>query len=118
MDDLDKELDIVINLNVDFEILEERITGRRLCKDCGAIYNIHNHKPKVQGVCDICGGELYQRSDDTTDQLKIRLTEYEHLTKPVIDFYIGKGDVIQIDAGQPVDGVWKDLKKALEALNG
>ncbi|NLW28556.1 MAG: adenylate kinase [Erysipelothrix sp.] len=118
MDDLDKKLDIVINLNVDFEVLEERITGRRLCKDCGAIYNIHNHKPKIEGVCDICGGELYQRSDDTTNQLRIRLTEYEHLTKPVIDFYIGKGDVIQIDASQPVEDVWNDLKKALEALNG
>lgn len=117
IDDTHLELDKVINLNVEFDVLEERITGRRLCKDCGAIYNIHNHKPKVDGVCDICGGELYQRSDDTLQQLEIRIKEYEHLTKPVIDFYIGKGDVIQIDASKEVPAVWADLKEALELID-
>lgn len=117
IDDTSLELDKVINLNVDFEVLEERITGRRLCEDCGAIYNIHNHQPKVEGVCDVCGGNLYQRSDDTTQQLEIRIKEYEHLTKPVIDFYIGKGDVIQIDASKEVPQVWAQLKQALEEID-
>lgn len=117
IDDTDRELDKVINLNIDFENLEKRITGRRLCEDCGAIYNIHNHKPKVDGVCDVCGGKLYQRSDDTVQQLEIRIKEYEHLTKPVIDFYIGKGDVIQIDASKEVEAVWKQLRTFLEEID-
>ena len=110
IDDTNRELDKVINLNVGFEHLEKRITGRRLCKDCGSIYNIHNHRPKVEGVCDVCGGSLYQRSDDTTQQLEIRIKEYEHLTKPVIDFYLGKGAVIQIDASKEVPEDWNELK--------
>lgn len=117
IDDTNRELDKVINLNVGFEYLEKRITGRRLCKDCGSIYNIHNHRPKVEGVCDVCGGSLYQRSDDTTQQLEIRIKEYEHLTKPVIDFYIGKGDVIQIDASKEVPEVWNELKTNLEEID-
>lgn len=117
IDDTPMELDKVINLNVDFSVLEERITGRRVCADCGAIFNIYNHRPKVEGVCDLCGGSLYQRSDDTVQQLEIRIKEYEHLTKPVIDFYIGKGDVIQIDANQIVDEVWKELRGNLEAID-
>lgn len=117
IDDTDRELDKVINLNVEFEVLEERITGRRVCRDCGAIYNVHNHKPKVEGVCDVCGGELYLRSDDTVAQLEIRIKEYEHLTKPVIDFYTGKGDVIQINAGQTVEEVWAELKAQLEKID-
>lgn len=117
IDDTPHELDKVINLNIEFDDLEKRITGRRLCESCGAIYNIHNHKPKVEGICDECGGKLYQRSDDTIQQLEIRLKEYEHLTKPVIDFYIGKGEVIQIDASKSVEEVWDQLKEALEEID-
>lgn len=117
IDDSSRELDKVINLNVGFEVLEERITGRRLCEDCGTIYNIHNHQPEVEGVCDVCGGKLYQRSDDTVQQLEIRIKEYEHLTKPVIDFYIGKGDVIQIDASKEVEEVWNELRTCLEEID-
>lgn len=117
IDDTDRELDIVIDLNVAFESLEKRITGRRICEDCGAIYNIYNHRPAVEGICDVCGGKLYQRSDDTVQQLEIRLKEYEHLTKPVIDFYIGKGDAIRIDASKDVETVWNDLRTQLELLD-
>lgn len=111
------ELDKVINLNIDFDVLEKRITGRRICEDCGQIFNIHNNKPKQEDTCDVCGGKLYQRSDDTTQQLEIRLKEYEHLTKPVIDFYTGKGEVIQIDASKDVETVWNSLKTALEEID-
>ena len=61
-----KEVDAVIDLQVKFEILEERITGRRICPKCGAIYHIHNHPSKVEGVCDVCGSELQQRKDDNS----------------------------------------------------
>lgn len=113
---MNKELDVVINLHVDFEILEKRITGRRVCKNCGAIYNIYNKQPRVEDVCDVCGHPLKQRSDDTKQQLEIRLEEYEHLTKPVIDFYTGTQEMLTINANPDVKVVWEDLKKQLEQL--
>jgi adenylate kinase len=109
-----KEVDAVIDLQVKFEILEERITGRRICPKCGAIYHIHNHPSKVEGVCDVCGSELQQRKDDTVEQLKVRMEGYESSTKPVIDYYDQKGVVTHIDAAQAPEKVFKDIKKALE----
>ena len=109
-----KEVDAVIDLQVKFEILEERITGRRICPKCGAIYHIHNHLSKVEGVCDVCGSELQQRKDDTVEQLKVRMEAYESSTKPVIDYYDQKGVVTHIDAAQKPEKVFEDIKKALE----
>ena len=109
-----KEVDAVIDLQVKFEILEERITGRRICPKCGAIYHIHNHPSKVEGVCDVCGSELQQRKDDTVEQLKVRMEAYESSTKPVIDYYDQKGVGTHIDAAQAPEKVFEDIKKALE----
>ena len=109
-----KEVDAVIDLQVKFEILEERITGRRICPKCGAIYHIHNHPSNVEGVCDVCGSELQQRKDDTVEQLKVRMEAYESSTKPVIDYYDQKGVVTHIDAAQKPEKVFEDIKKALE----
>ena len=109
-----KEVDAVIDLQVKFEILEERITGRRICPKCGAIYHIHNHPSKVESVCDVCGSELQQRKDDTVEQLKVRMEGYESSTKPVIDYYDQKGVVTHIDAAQAPEKVFEDIKKALE----
>ena len=109
-----KEVDAVIDLQVKFEILEERITGRRICQKCGAIYHIHNHPSKVEGVCDVCESELQQRKDDTVEQLKVRMEAYESSTKPVIDYYDQKGVVTHIDAAQKPEKVFEDIKKALE----
>lgn len=109
-----KEVDVVIDLQVKFEILEERITGRRICPKCGAIYHIHNHPSKVEGVCDVCGSTIQQRKDDTIEQLKVRMDGYESSTKPVIDYYDQKGIVTHIDAAQAPDKVFEDIKKALE----
>ena len=97
-----------------FEILEERITGRRICPKCGAIYHIHNHPSKVESVCDVCGSELQQRKDATVEQLKVRREAYESSTKPVIDYYDQKGVVTHIDAAQAPEKVFEDIKKALE----
>ena len=109
-----KKVDAVIDLQVKFEILEERITGRHICPKCGAIYHIHNHLSKVEGVCDVCGSELQQRKDDTVEQLKVRMEAYESSTKPVIDYYDQKGVVTHIDAAQKPEKVFEDIKKALE----
>lgn len=108
-------VDKVIVLQLDFEILKERITGRRICKNCEEIYHIHNHPSKVDGVCDKCGGELYQRKDDTIESLSVRLDEYQKSTEPVLAYFEAKGKLVRIDADQAIDKVWSDVLKALEA---
>lgn len=110
----DLEIDKVIAMDIDFEILSGRITGRRLCKECGEIYHIVSHPSSVNGVCDVCGGELYQRKDDTIESLTVRLKEYSNQTAPVLAYYKQKGIVATIDASQPIEHVWKDVLKALE----
>ena len=113
---IDKPLDYVINLKIDYSVLVNRITGRRLCPDCGAIYHIKSNKPKVDGVCDVCGGKLYQRSDDTEEKLKVRYDEYLNQTEDVIDFYREQGLVTDIDADQAIEDVWAAIEKFLEAV--
>lgn len=112
-----KPVECVIALEVDFEILKERITGRRICPKCGAIYHIKNHPSKVEGICDACGGELQQRRDDTVEQLKVRMDEYEKSTKPVIDFYEPRGVVMHVNAAQKPDVVFGEIKEALGKLD-
>ncbi len=109
-----KPVESVIALEVDFDELVDRITGRRICPKCGAIYHIRNHAPKTEGICDECGAELTQRKDDTVEQLKVRMDEYEKSTKPVIDFFEPLGVVSHINAGQAKDLVFAAVKEALE----
>ena len=87
----DLAIDTVIAMELDFSVLSGRITGRRLCRNCGEIYHMVTKPPKQEGVCDNCGGELYQRKDDTEESLKVRLDEYSRQTEPVLDFYEKKG---------------------------
>ena len=86
-----KTIDKVLNIDVPEEIIIRRITTRRTCKKCGAIYNTLSLKPKQEGICDKCGGKLYQRADDTEEAVKIRLQAYEELTQPLIKYYENKG---------------------------
>ena len=108
-----KPIEIVIALEVGFDALVDRITGRRICPKCGAIYHIHGNMGKNPGFCDECGTELVQRKDDTVEQLKVRMSEYDKSTKPVIDFYAEKGLVSTIDAAQPAEKVFEQVKEAL-----
>ena len=108
-----KPVECVLGLEVDFEVLKDRITGRRICPKCGATYHIHNFPPKVEGVCDNCGGKLVQRSDDTVEKLTKRMEEYEKSTKPVIDFYDQKGLVTHLDASGKPEAVFGAIKEAL-----
>jgi adenylate kinase len=89
--EISREIDVVINLDCDNDELVRRISGRRVCKNCGAPYHIQTMKPKVEGVCDLCGGPLYQRADDNEEALKVRLDHYVHDTKPLLDFYAQRG---------------------------
>ena len=107
-------IDKVIALEIDFEKLADRVTGRRICKECGEIYHIKSKPSTIDKVCDVCGGELFQRKDDTVESLTVRLEEYSLQTAPVLDYYEAKGIVTRIDASQPIEGVWNDTLTALE----
>lgn len=87
--EISRPIDSVINLDCNNEELIRRISGRRVCRSCGAPYHIVTMKPKVEGVCDLCGGELYQRKDDNEEALKVRLEHYNQETKPLLDYYQG-----------------------------
>ena len=89
--EIDRPIEVVFNLYCDNQELIRRISGRRVCKNCGAPYHIETMKPKVEGVCDLCGGPLYQRADDNEEALKVRLDHYVHDTKPLLDFYAERG---------------------------
>jgi adenylate kinase len=84
------KIDAVINLLVPERIIVARLSSRRICKNCGAIYNVLFLKPKKKGVCDLCGGPLYQREDDTEKVIKERIRVYEKQTQPILEFYAGK----------------------------
>lgn len=108
-----KPVESVLALEVAFDELKERITGRRICPKCGAIYHIHNFPPKVEGICDTCGSELKQRADDTVEKLTARMEEYDNNTKPVIDFFEAKGVVTHLDAAKKPDEVFSQIQEAL-----
>jgi len=111
---LNKSIDAVINIEVDFSVITQRITARRICKKCGATYNTEFNPPKSEGICDLCGGELYQRDDDKEETVTKRLTEYSEKTQPLIEFYEKKGVLINICGQQDIEQVKKDIEKALK----
>lgn len=115
-DKIGKPVESVIALEVGKDVLVERITGRRICPKCGAIYHIHNKPSKQEGICDNCGSELSQRKDDTVEQLEVRMDEYEKSTKPVIDFYEPRGVVTHIDASRDSSVVFEQIKEVLSKL--
>ncbi|MFA6755288.1 MAG: adenylate kinase [Bacilli bacterium] len=95
--DLNRPVKFVINIDVPESVLKDRICGRRVCKVCGAPYHVKNLPPKVEGKCDLCGGELIQRKDDNEETLKTRLDAYHHQTMPLIDFYTKLGLLHTVD---------------------
>lgn len=103
--EMGKRLEHVINLKVDRGLLLARLTGRRICKKCGATYHMVFNPPKREGVCDKCGGELFQRSDDTEEKVGTRLDEYVNKTAPLLDYYREKGLLREVDGEQDIDRV-------------
>ncbi|MBR1419839.1 MAG: adenylate kinase [Selenomonadaceae bacterium] len=112
--DLDTKLDKVLNIEVPNEDLIARAIGRRICKSCGATYNIKFNPTKVENVCDNCGGELYQRNDDNEETMANRLAVYEDQTKPLIDYYKRAGIYVAIDGRRAIDEVTKNLVEILK----
>lgn len=114
--DLDKKIDFVINIDVDQSILMERLTGRRICKNCGATYHLVFNPPSEEGVCDRCGGDLYQRADDNAETVQNRLDVNIQQTKPLLNFYEDKGYLRNINGQQDIDKVFADIEELLGGL--
>ena len=117
LEKLGKDLGVVINLVVPKELLEQRIIGRRVCEKCGSIFNIYDEqfKPQVDGVCDKCGGKLYQRKDDNEESMKIRVNTYFEVTEPIIDYYKEKGVLKTVDSSQTFDETFNEIIEILES---
>lgn len=117
LSELQKDIGIVINLEIPTELVYQRITGRRTCKNCGKIYNIYNEKflPKQEGICDVCGGPLYQRSDDTEDAIKTRVETYFKVTSPLIEYYKNKG-ILYTVSSMDIDETVSEVEKILQEL--
>lgn len=114
--DLKKPLQFALYVHVPEDILLARLTGRRICKDCGATYHVVFHPPAQEGRCDNCGGELYQRSDDTEAAVKTRLEQYAQ-TAPLVEFYQERDILHQIDGQQGIDEVYRDIRAILHATS-
>jgi adenylate kinase len=109
-----KSIDHVINIEVDSEELVRRLTGRRTCKNCGAMFHILFHRPKVEWICDRCGGTLYQREDDKEETIRIRLNEYQKETAPLIQYYQLKSYLRSI---QGIGGQEEIFKRIVQLLD-
>lgn len=107
-------LTAVLSIKANKDDLVKRISGRLVCKSCGASFHKEFRAPKVEGVCDNCGGELYQRADDNEATVAERLSVYESATAPLIDYYKVSGKYYEIDGDQSMDKVYEDIKEALK----
>jgi adenylate kinase len=108
------DLDLVVSLSVDRDELVDRLTGRRVCADCGRNFHVDFDPPAEPGVCDECGGELIQRDDDAREAVENRLDVFDENTAPVIDHYRDHPGFVEIDGNQPPDGVWADVDAAIK----
>lgn len=112
-------IDKVINLVTPDDVIYKRMSGRRVCENCQAVYNINNFErmPKVMGICDKCSGKLVTRKDDDLDTVKERLKVYYNETSPLIDYYKGLNKLSEIDASNPLERITADVFSILEAIS-
>ena len=116
--ELGKPLNCVINIHVDPESLMERLTGRYICRNCGATYHKIFNPTKVEGTCDRCGEhEFYQREDDKPETVKNRLDVNTKMNTPLLDFYKKQGILHEVDGNQDIDKVFADIKAVLDQIN-
>mgnify|MGYP001025035210 CR=1 FL=1 len=114
--ELGRPLDAVVVIDVPDEVLVKRLSGRRSCANCGAIYNIYFEPPRVPGICDVCGGALVERADDAAETVRRRLQVYREQTAPLIRYYeAGPTRVYTVDGDAPVEEVQRAIVRALES---
>lgn len=106
----------VINLNISEKVILSRLTKRRTCKQCGAVYNLETNPPSTTCRCDKCGGELFQRSDDSEEVIRERLETYRNATMPLIDYYQKKGLLIDIDGEGSIEEVFERIRNAVSGI--
>jgi adenylate kinase len=116
--DLGTQLDVVLELVVDEDEVVRRLSGRRNCRGCSKIWHVEFDPTKQEGVCDRCGGELYQRDDDKPEVIEERLRVYNRDTAPLVDFYGAQGKVVGIDATGPVEDITTRALDALRSYGG
>ncbi len=115
--DSDRKLDAVLNIHVEPEVLVERLTGRFICRNCGATYHKLYHMPKVEGACDVCGShDFYQREDDKPETVKNRLDVNIKMNTPLVDYYQAKNVLHTVDGQQDIDKVYQDVQQILKNL--
>ena len=102
-----------INIDVPVSELVDRIINRRSCEKCGEIYNLKYKPPKIEGICDICGGKLIQRKDDSVEVAAQRIETYQKETAPLVQYYKDKGILVNIDGTRSIDGIYADIKKVV-----
>ncbi len=122
--DLDKilsqsslKVDFALYMEASVDVVIQRLTGRRVCRACGALFHVKNMPSKKQGVCDTCGGELYQRADDNEETIKKRMDVYNDSTRPVIDYYKSQGKLKTVNADTGAERVRADLLNILDEVN-
>jgi adenylate kinase len=111
----DQNVTVVPLVQVADEEIVKRLTARRVCRDCGAVYNLVFNPPTTEGVCDACGGELYQRDDDNVETVRNRLYTYYKETSPLIGYYFAQGLLVEVDGEQAIEAVQADLQAVLAA---
>ena len=109
----DKKIDHVLDIKVEKEELIIRLTGRRVCRNCGATYHAVNIPPKEEGICDICGGELYQRADDNRETVENRIEVYKTQTAPLIDYYEKQGNIKHFDGSIGLENLFAQISEIL-----
>lgn len=114
LEENDKELTQVVYIDADEDVLISRISGRRVCKNCGATYHVVNHPPKQEGVCDNCGSQLIQRPDDNEETAKSRIDIYNKQTSPLIDYYEKGNKLKRYNGNQEIDEVYKVIENSLK----
>ena len=110
------DIDLVLNIVVDFEVLVERAVGRRICPKCAAVYHVKFNPPKKEGVCDKCGSQLIQRDDDKEATVRNRLKVYQEQTVPLVEYYRKKGKLVDIDGSGGIDAVQAKMVSAIDRL--
>lgn len=110
------DIDLVLNIVVDFEVLVERAVGRRICPKCAAVYHVKFNQPKKEGICDRCGSQLIQRDDDKEATVRNRLKVYQEQTAPLVEHYRKKGKLVDIDGSGGIDAVQAKMVDSIDRL--